>query len=77
MDDFTNKKRYAVYSAQQAQLCGTVFWRGVNGEEIELSQIAYEPDGSDVLWTDKECRGEVTAYIRRGQPDNFRRRERI
>lgn len=60
-------KKYAVYSAQQAQKHGTVFWRGVNGEDIELSQIADTPDGSDCHFSDKEMRGEVVEYVRKGR----------
>jgi hypothetical protein len=59
------KIRHAWYSVRQAALCGTVFYRTLDGKEVECSMVSDTEDHRSG-WEDIAYIGQVRECIRRG-----------
>lgn len=61
-------KLYGWYSKQQEVYTGTNIYRCENGLLTTVTSVGYSPDGVDTCnFTDKESRGCVTTWVRRGK----------
>lgn len=65
---------YAVYSAQQAKLIGTVIYQRPDGSEVEVTTVNSIRNDPGNKWADKQDLGEVTRFIRKGDNNVYRRR---
>jgi len=62
------KKQYGAYSKEAAAQHGSEIYRTPDGKEVEVTTRSYDPDFSYYLWGDKLSVGEITQWIRQGQP---------
>jgi hypothetical protein len=69
LDDETPEStmpKYGLYSAKAAAKHGTIFYRGADGNEVEVTAVESNPDC--YKWSDAENRGEVVGFVRDGRP---------
>jgi len=59
-------KWYGVYSSHAAKLYGSSIWRQLDGSEVEITSIYYNPSNPMRQWPDAKCLGEVAQFIRVG-----------
>lgn len=71
MDTTTVATEHAYYSAEHASACGTVIYRDLGGEEVEVTLVA------DPCWVrdnygfaDKVHMGVIREFVRVGRPPN-------
>ena len=58
--------RWAWFSEKQRIISGTVFYRGLDGREIEATMVSGSINHG-TNWSDIRCLGQVQGYLRRGQ----------
>ncbi len=64
---------YAFYSAKQAKLTGTAFYRTLDGKEVEVTEVCSEDRHSnwdDIISLGKVISVEDGGYSRKGQLKN-------
>lgn len=59
------KTLHAFYSAKQATICGTVIYRGLDGTEVECTEVS-EFNTSGAHFDDIKYLGEVVHYCEHG-----------
>lgn len=62
--------KFGWFSAEQAKVCGTVFYERLEGGEVECSTVSNTGDHG-TSWPDIKFVGEVLEFKRRGQPDPY------
>jgi hypothetical protein len=67
---------HAHYSEQAAELYGSSIYVDASGAEVELTCAARDRDWAEkeYLWTDKEYRGVVVDFVRRGREGKWSER---
>lgn len=68
--------RYAVFSEKQKEMAGSSFYSDLKGGTVEVTCVEDIPGCPTCLWDDKQDRGEVGEWVRRGHvSDRVRDRE--
>lgn len=66
-----SKVLHAWYSEKQAGTGGTIFYRSVDGREIEATYVTSSKENYMCNHEDLKYLGEVTEYIRQGEEAIF------
>lgn len=62
-------KKYGFYSGRSHDAGhGTHWYAKPDGSEVEVSCISLDPEGAEYRWDDKKAVGEVTQWLRVGDP---------
>jgi hypothetical protein len=64
--------KIGIFSAEGAELHGTVFYATPDGREVEVSLVCDAADIDGVNWEDKVVVGPVDKFLRPGKPGMLR-----